>query len=367
MGESGVIYGVLVENVTAIVNTSDVPGGDPSALVQFNLWYQNIHGYVSILVCLFGIIANIMNIVVLTQKNMVSSTNLILTALAIADMLTMLSYVPYALYFYCISTPDPAKNHPLGWVVYLLFHTNFTITSHTIAMYLTVALAVFRYIVVCHHTHGPRLCNLHRARLTIALVFLATVVCCIPNYVLYTPQRLPTGGGYWFVYQSFVTGFLLDFNQWLFGVVLKVAPCVLLSVLSALLIRAMRIAAEKRRKLKSSGCRDDSERNSEHNRTTVMLVAIVVCFVITELPQGVLAFLGGINIDIFTEIYVPLGDVFDIFVLVNSSVNFILYCIMSKQFRGTFCRVFCSWYAGRNKQLNGAYSSVGQKTKATQL
>ena len=366
MGESGSIYDILVDNATATVNMSNATG-DPSALVQFNLWYQDIHGYVSILVCLFGIVANIMNIVVLTQKNMVSSTNLILTALAIADMLTMLSYVPYALYFYCISTPDSNMQHPLGWVVYLLFHTNFTITSHTIAMYLTVALAVFRYIVVCHPSHGPRLCNIHRARLTIALVFLATVICCIPNYVLYTPQRWPTGG-YWFDHQTFVTRFLLDFNHWLFGVVLKVAPCVLLTVLSALLIRAMRIAAEKRRKLKSSGCRrDDSERTSEHNRTTVMLVAIVVCFVITELPQGVLSFLGGINSDIFNEIYVPLGDVFDIFVLINSSVNFILYCIMSKQFRGTFCRVFCSWYASRNKQLNGAYSSVGQKTKATQI
>ncbi|KAI0207167.1 Sex peptide receptor [Lamellibrachia satsuma] len=365
MGKSDIIYDAIMENLTAVVNSSGENVGDTTALGQFSLWYQNIHGYVSILVCVFGIIANIMNIVVLTQKNMVSPTNYLLTALAIADMLTMLSYVPYAFYFYCLSTPDETRKHPLGWIIYLLFHTNFTITSHTIAMYLTVALAVFRYIVVCHHVHGPRLCNLQRARLTITLVFLTTIIFCIPNYILYTPQQLETGG-YWFIQHRFVTDLHHDFNNWLFGVVLKVAPCVLLTVLSTLLIRAMRIAAEKRRKLKSPSCRDDSERNSEHNRTTVMLVAIVVCFVITELPQGILSFLGGIHRAIFDDIYVPLGDVWDIFVLVNSSVNFILYCIMSRQFRGTFCTVFCSWHS-KSKQLNGVYKCANTMTTGTQL
>ena len=368
MGKSDVIYDVVTANLTQILNSSVAGEGESSrsGLMEFSDWYANIHGYVSILVCVFGIIANFMNIVVLTQKNMVSPTNYLLTALAIADMLTMTSYVPFALYFNCLSTQDPEENHALGWVIYMLFHTCFTITSHTIAMYLTVALAVFRYIVVCHHTHGPRMCNMQRTRLTIILVIIITIIFCIPNYIMYIPAKYSTAGGYWIERTSLVTDFQRNFYYWLFGVALKVAPCVLLSVLSTLLIRAMRTAAAKRHKLKSSGRHDDSERNSEHNRTTVMLVAIVICFVITELPQGVLAFLSGINMRIFEEVYTPLGDVFDILVLVNSSVNFLLYCIMSKQFRGTFCRVFCSWHS-RDKQLNGVYSCASTKTTGTQL
>lgn len=311
---------------------------DDTPLKHFSVWYQSKHGYASIVVCIFGIISNILNIAVLTQKNMVTSTNYILVALAIADMLTMVSYLPYAIYFYCATVPDLLYRHPKGWIIYLLFNTNFIITCHTIAMWLTVALAVFRYIVVCHHTLGPKLCNLQRAKITIVAVFFATVFFCIPNYVMYKP--VPTdNGGWWFEDNPYVTPFLKVFNYWLFGVVLKVAPCVLLTVLSSLLIHAMHAAEQKRQRLKSMGKRAESERTSEHNRTTAMLVSVVLCFVVAELPQGILAFLSGVDGNIFVNVYVPLGDVWDIIVLINSAVNFLLYCIMSRQFRKTFQEV----------------------------
>jgi len=88
-----------------------------------------------------------------------------------------------------------------------------------------------------------------------------------------------------------------------------VVPCVLLTVLSALLIVAMRRADRRRRMLKMKGRRLESETAGEYNRTTSMLVAVVLCFVVTELPQGVLAFLSGIDNSIFHTVYTPLGDV----------------------------------------------------------
>ena len=35
------------------------------------------------------------------------------------------------------------------------------------------------------------------------------------------------------------------------------------------------------------------------------------------------------------------GDLFDILALVNSAINFLLFCTMSRQFRTTFAAVFC--------------------------
>jgi len=43
----------------------------------------------------------------------VSPTYYILTAVAITDLLTMLSYLPYAVYFYCVATPEPEYQHRL--------------------------------------------------------------------------------------------------------------------------------------------------------------------------------------------------------------------------------------------------------------
>jgi hypothetical protein len=186
---------------------------------------------------------------------------------------------------------------------------------------------------------------------------------------MYSPEKMDTGG-YWFNVNKFVDEFHKVFNFWLYGVVLKVAPCVLLTVLSSLLIRAMRIADQKRRRLKHQGKRAESERTSEHNRTTAMLVAVVLCFVVTELPQGILAFLSGVDTNIFYNVYVPLGDIFDITVLINSSVNFILYCIMSRQFRKTFKNVFLNWCTVKmGKMTNGVhYSTINsQTTHSTRL
>ncbi len=343
-----------------------------SDLTYFSVWYMGIHGYASIVICVFGIISNIMNIIVLTRRNMITPTNYLLTALAIADMMTMISYLPYATYFYCYAKPEHTYGHRYGWIIYLIFNQNFIITCHTIAMWLTVSLAVFRYIVVCHHTLGPKLCNLRRAKITIVAVLVANVIFCIPNYILYTTttEECPDRGYqcYWFDKNYFVTDFHKMFNYWLFGVVLKVAPCVLLTVLSSLLIYAMHEADKKRRRLKSQGKRAESERASEHNRTTAMLVAVVLCFVIAELPQGTLAFLSGVDQDIFDHIYVPLGDVWDIIVLINSAVNFILYCIMSRQFRDTFRDVFFGYCkTGSRNTPNGVHYSSITETKSTRL
>ena len=44
--------------------------------------------------------------------------------------------------------------------------------------------------------------------------------------------------------------------------------------------------------------------------------------------------------EFFRHCYNPLGEVMDAAALLNSAINFLLYCIMSKQFRRTFIETF---------------------------
>ena len=99
------VTGDLYGTPPSASTVGDILMDQDTALKRFSVKYQGIHGYVSIVVCSFGIVLNIMNIVVLTQKSMISSTNYILTALAIADMLTMVSYLPTP----CTSTALPYR------------------------------------------------------------------------------------------------------------------------------------------------------------------------------------------------------------------------------------------------------------------
>lgn len=164
------------------------------------------------------------------------------------------------------------------------------------------------------------------------------------------------------------------FTFWLYGVVLKVAPCALLTVLSSLLIRAMRLRADRRRsslginsRRRSSAMAAASDKSSsDSDRTTTMLVLVVLLFVVTEFPQGVLALLSGVYPWVFHNIYVPLGDMLDFLVLINSSANFILYCAMSTQFRATFRAVFITGCCGGGGVVN-SNSTRGNSRRKSQL
>ena len=65
--------------------------------------YEPIHGYLALAVCAVGTLFNLINILVLTHKDMRRNPiNLILTGIAVADVLVMLEYVPFAVHMYLL-------------------------------------------------------------------------------------------------------------------------------------------------------------------------------------------------------------------------------------------------------------------------
>jgi len=77
------------------------------------------------------------------------------------------------------------------------------------------------------------------------------------------------------------------------------------------------------------------------DRTTRMLVVVLLLFLMTEIPQGVLGLLSAVLGNcFFRNCYHKLGEVMDILALLNGSINFILYCSMSRQFRMIFGQLF---------------------------
>ncbi|ELT88581.1 hypothetical protein CAPTEDRAFT_89325 [Capitella teleta] len=326
--------------------------------VKFSIHYAAYHGYVSLGVCGLGVICNVFNIIVLTRANMISTTNYILTALAMSDLLTMLSYIPFALQFYVMHGLEPsAVRNSQPWAHFFLFHVNFTVTTHTTSIWLGVVLSVFRYAYV--HLGGARgdgtfSCGFHRAKHAVVAVYLGSIILLVPNYLsltvrshshynersntseeLYDIVSIDTNGAY----GHRVT----TVNFWIHAVVIKLIPCALMLLFGLLLISTMRHSHRKSARLRTSSTRMQLQRQRlrEHQRTTSMLVVIIILFLLTELPQGILALCSGLRPGFFEDYYVPLGDVMDIVALVNNGINFTLYCSMSKQFRTTFLQLFC--------------------------
>ncbi|KAK3083313.1 hypothetical protein FSP39_019255 [Pinctada imbricata] len=318
-------------------------------LEKLSISYMHVHGYLSLFVCLCGIPMNIINISVLTRKHMQTPVNCVLTWIAVSDLLTMASYIIFAMHFYCLNPPDviSAKKNSYGWMQYLLFHVNFTATTHTIAIWLGVALAIFRY----NHIQSPakgnltRMRRLIRARITVFVIYLGSMLLLIPNYLSNEIVAKEENSTIFIMKDpklaSQSVSKIMFLNIILYGVVAKLLPCVLMIIYGSLLLRTLNSKFRTKR-LQLLRKRTYLQRPMDTSRTTIMLLIVLVLFLLTELPQSILVLLSLFLKGFFENIYIPLGDTMDILALVNNGINFILYCTMSREFRKGLRKLLCS-------------------------
>ncbi|XP_030763317.1 FMRFamide receptor-like [Sitophilus oryzae] len=332
------------------------------------------HCHCAIAVCLFGIITNSFNIIVLTRKDMASAPiNRILTALAWADMLLMMEYIPFV-YYYNVLTEEN-KEFPFYGAVFIMIHNHFSQIMHTTSICLTLALAIWRYLAIGHMEKNHILCSHKRCTRAIIACFILPVFLCLPqyptlqiksivitedgiDYTLYHVQLSDLVAPAKNITDANQDQTLLKVNFWYFAIFLKLLPCLILIVISLWLIRAVIKAKKGRQVLKSQDNnflitpqRDHGKKSTKYerraDRTTKMLVAILVLFSLVEMPQGLFALVIGLKgKGLFMNCYQHYGEIMDIMALMSGSINFLLYCCMNRMFRITFGQLF------RNKILS---------------
>lgn len=310
-------------------------------LNDFSKKYEAIHGPLSFVVCVFGSIANVLNICVLTTKEMRWPTNLILTGLAIADLLVMLEYIPFTVHRYInVEANKYIDNYSYNWAVFTIFHALFSQVFHFISCCLTVILAIWRYMAITNPHNSRYWCEAKRTFYTILVTYIVCPIICSPlflslkiisynqtcdkhgrilnkkdlvNYTEVTAKRL--------IYIiDYVSEDYKYMSFWVYGVVIKLVPCILLTHLSRKLIVVL-LETKRRRKtlLRSSMPLEEMydvrpflqkkiDKYKQADRTSGMLVAILLLFLITEFPQAIMGLLMATKGQQFEkECYRPLG------------------------------------------------------------
>ena len=311
--------------------------------------YRKFHGYISGFVCLVGIFGNVISATIWSRKHMLTSTNHILTVLAVADCVSLFMYFLYTTYFFVVTGPSELSEHSkVGmYLVVISFHE--FIAFHTLANWLTISLAVFRYMkVCCQNDIAKKYCNVERARLAIYVTFIVTALATIPFYFYYEVYDLqedaPGFKGYWLRRTTFARRHI-SYQQtllWLYGVIFKIVPSGLMLVLSILMIRELRKASKRHKRITKASFKTTN--SPGYNRTTIMLLAIVFIYMATEVPIAITSFVagleGGESHFFYFLLYSYIGDILDLIALLNGTSNFFVYCALSRQFRKTFTKIF---------------------------
>ncbi|CAH1799546.1 unnamed protein product [Owenia fusiformis] len=296
------------------------------------LWFIS-YGIVVTSICLFGIVCNCLNLIVLAGKHLQESPYTYLTALAVADLLTLILF-----FFTGLARGVFPDSH--GWMIFQA-HVYYPLAyiSTMVGIFMTLALTIERLIFVHCPIRSRQLCNQTVARkVTICLTSFA-IVFQFPRFFAY---EVTENGVFSFTHFGKSLGY--EIYSWIHLVVFSVGSCVAIAILNILLIHGV-YKMEKRRKSlvfqKSSMVRQ----MSNQNRLTLTLISVVFLFLIGQLPssflsRGFITLVSGNKEILQSYTYRVASMVSMILVTLNHSLNFVIYCAFNKKFWAVFKQVF---------------------------
>lgn len=126
--------------------------------------------------------------------------------------------------------------------------------------------------------------------------------------------------------------------------ILQVVPCLLLIFFTVALLYKLDSTRRRRRLITSGNSLATKKCDAHSDRTTKMLVILLLIFICTELPQGILALANGLYPnDIHQFVYLSLGDILDLLSLINCNSCYLLYPLISTQYRHTLKSILQSY------------------------
>lgn len=286
------------------------------------------------IICAYGMLGNIFILIVLRQKAMHTSTNVYLSALAVADLLKLVNDSLYFLTILLFETDPDAGNKAFGYL-YPYAHFIFNM-SVCVSSWLTVSVAVERYILVCHPIKSKTLTTIPRAKWISAICFFVMTAVAVPSAFRYrTVEEIVFENGVnktvldvkltelWKDHQ-----FVVSYN-WLQSLLRSIIPLFVLVVMNGFIINALRKTRA-------------NKKQSKANKITIMLCIVIIFFLVCIIPDAVMSAFFNLGY-VESDNYLVKGvrEITDMLLGVNAAMNFILYIIFNKIFRDHFVGLFC--------------------------
>ncbi|KAF0310784.1 FMRFamide receptor [Amphibalanus amphitrite] len=271
---------------------------------------------------MLGIVCNTISIYILSRKQMRASINCCLIGLATFDILLLVCSI-FVWGLPAISQYSGGMRsltsriipHMTPWLYPL------ATIAHTGSTYVTVTVTVERYVAVCHSLKARYICTYGRARLYMILISIFVVVYNVPKFLETEVQPIVN-----IRENRTIVGYIACptplrnertyievYIMWMYFIVMYCIPFGTLVILNSLIYRNVRIANRMRQLL--------SRRQQKEIGLATMLFAIVLLFMEAGMER--------------------IADFSNLLININSSSNFVIYCIFGQKFRRLFLRLFC--------------------------
>ena len=297
-------------------------------------------------VCLMGLVGNTVSIHVLSKDRNHRVVTFLLKCLAMADNLVLLvSFVTLSMIYgllhyvkgmaFLLSTrPYVVKFvHPIGYI------------SQTLTIWLTVLLAINRYIAICRPFDVHKFCTIRKAQLQVLACVVLTIIINFPRFFQYNIVTVTENNTtYVTVNDSDTIGestlFGKIYTNALFTIIVLVLPLLLILIVNSKLI--IELQSMRRRISRASGYNVDKNGDGEKNITMVMIIIIVVllvCHTPDRVAQLLRVTVSAENREYpkFTFFFTNISN---FLIVLNSSTNFFIYYFLRRRFRQIFKAAF---------------------------
>ena len=292
-------------------------------------------------VCVFGIVGNVLNLAVLLHKQMRKKMEHLernahagLVALAVSDSLFCIFALPSGVL--TIKIPFTADDNllPLYYDAYI--KAQFLGIFIVCSSWLTVVMALGRYLAVCWPIHARAFITTKGTVTSIIVVYIGSVVINLPLFWFYgittfndgtSSARYYPGTG-WLLKQGGAMPLIIYVYNLVHAVVGVIIPVCILGGCNIYLIRALR----QSRRMQRQHTVAVSRRKNTDNRLTATLVAIVILFLLLASPAEFYKF---VHLFVDVESSQLAANVTNFLQTCNFAINFILYCALNVNFRKT--------------------------------
>ena len=313
-------------------------------------------------VCTFGIVGNILNLFILTRQQLLQymdrmekSANIGLVALALSDLMFCIAAIPaaYLTWMRCMT-----DQHKVVWLYVRVYSISVINMFFMISTWLVVAMAISRYIAVCHPLRARETISVTKTRLTTVVIYILSALMTGPHFA----QNIIKKGDndvYVFVKWGKVGYYQLEraiavYVRWVWPVFSDFIPFVILAYCNACLIWKIRHSDRMRRQ----HCPGQRVPESSHRVTLTLIIIIIMHFILVS-PAEIMKYANPYQ-HLTTLIATLVANVLQTF---NFAANFILYISVSRRFRQTTTDVIKRCF--KRKKSNQDRDSKGSSLLST--
>ncbi|XP_030379161.1 probable G-protein coupled receptor B0563.6 [Scaptodrosophila lebanonensis] len=342
-----------------LTNSNDLAGGSNStSLFTSDLrddFYSDVedprteklreycYGILLPIICALGIIGNVLNLIVLTRRNMRGTAYIYMRAYSTFALLAIVFAIPFGIRM--LVHKDRGQWEEFGPAFYTahleLFLGNGCLG---VGVMMLLVLTIERYVSVCHPGFS---------RPVIGPPGFVVFMTCLLTFIMYLPSifrgeliKCLLVGRNVYVYlrrdnQAYQHTIFYTIYKVTLEVVFKLIPTVVIAGLNARIMQVYRRTCERRRQMvltRAIYVKDEDPRKfAEERRLFLLLGSTSLLFLACVSPMAILHMTIASEVlpSFSFQVFRALANLLE---LINYSITFYIYCLFSEDFRNTLMR-----------------------------